>query len=79
MPLGKFKQTRTVIIVLLGCYIALVGSQLPTFRDNISVPSSRVTQTPRIARISFTPLRKPEVTQIAVVEIDGTPSAFRVC
>jgi hypothetical protein len=27
---------------LLGCYAACNGNYLPTFRDNISVPSSRV-------------------------------------
>jgi len=28
--------------VVLECYAALIGSQLPTFRNNLSVPSSRV-------------------------------------
>jgi hypothetical protein len=27
---------------LLGCYAALSGSSVPTFRDNLSAPSSRV-------------------------------------
>jgi hypothetical protein len=27
---------------LLGCYAASSGNSLPTFRDNLSVPSSRV-------------------------------------
>ena len=27
---------------LLGCYAASSGNSLPTFRDNMSVPSSRV-------------------------------------
>jgi hypothetical protein len=33
------------ILAVLGCYAALVGSYLPTFRDNLSVPSSKVKQT----------------------------------
>jgi hypothetical protein len=34
------------IFDLLGCYTAYIGSYLPTFRDNLSVPSSR-TNCPR--------------------------------
>ena len=30
------------IFAFLGCYAAQIGSNLPTFRDNVSVPSSRV-------------------------------------
>jgi hypothetical protein len=30
------------ICTLLGCYAASFGNPLPTFRDNVSVPSSRV-------------------------------------
>jgi hypothetical protein len=30
------------ICALLGCYAASSGNPLPTFRDNIPVPSSRV-------------------------------------
>jgi hypothetical protein len=30
------------ICALLGCYAASSGNPLPTFRDNVSVPSSRV-------------------------------------
>jgi hypothetical protein len=30
------------ICALLGCYVASSGKPLPTFRDNVSVPSSRV-------------------------------------
>jgi hypothetical protein len=29
------------ILTLLGCYAAQIGSWLPTFRDNLSVPFSR--------------------------------------
>jgi hypothetical protein len=32
----------TEIFTLLGCYAAQIGSQLSTFRDNQSVPSSMV-------------------------------------
>jgi hypothetical protein len=31
-----------VNFALLGCYVASSGNFLPTFRDNLSVPSSRV-------------------------------------
>jgi len=30
------------IFALLGCYLAYIGDSLPTFRDNPSVPSTRV-------------------------------------
>jgi hypothetical protein len=30
------------ICALLGCYAASSGNPLPAFRDNVSVPSSRV-------------------------------------
>jgi hypothetical protein len=36
------KQNLNEICGLLGYYAALSGSSVPTFRDNISVPSSRV-------------------------------------
>jgi hypothetical protein len=32
------------IFILLGYYVAYAGIQLPTFRDNLSVPSSIVKQ-----------------------------------
>ena len=37
----SFRRGVNEIIVLLGCYAAFVYSQLPTFRDNLSVSSSR--------------------------------------
>ena len=45
---------------------------LPTFRDNLSVPSSRASSPrtiyaasyPRLAHISLTPRRKPEITHV---------------
>lgn len=30
------------VVALLGCYVANIGSCLPTFQENLSVPSSRV-------------------------------------
>ena len=35
-------ESKSEIFVLLGCYVAYVGSWLQTFRDNVSAPSSRV-------------------------------------
>jgi hypothetical protein len=35
-------KVRYVICGLLGNYTALCGNYLPTFRDNVSAPSSRV-------------------------------------
>jgi hypothetical protein len=29
-----------VIFALLGCYTALIATELPTFRDNLPLPSS---------------------------------------
>jgi hypothetical protein len=38
------------ISVLLGYYAASNGNPLPTFRDNVSVPSSRVKKSKKKAR-----------------------------
>jgi hypothetical protein len=40
--IAGFRRGADEICSLLGYYIALNGSSLPTFRDNLSVPSSRV-------------------------------------
>ena len=32
------------IFALRGCYVALIGGQLPTFRDTLSVSSAKVKQ-----------------------------------
>jgi hypothetical protein len=37
----SFQYDVTKIIALLGCYAAFIYNQLPTFRDNLSVSSSR--------------------------------------
>jgi hypothetical protein len=37
-----FRRDVYEICFLLGCYAALSGSSVPTFRDNLSVPFSRV-------------------------------------
>jgi hypothetical protein len=61
------------ICALLGCYAASCGNCLPTFRDNVSVPSSQVKSPsskqlphdaacyPGRAQISSTSRRKPEI------------------
>jgi len=39
--ISGFHRVVNVIFALLGCYAAYNGSYLPTFRDTLSVPSSR--------------------------------------
>jgi len=39
-----FGKDKPDIFTLLGCYTAFLRSRLPSFRDNLSVPSSRVKQ-----------------------------------
>jgi hypothetical protein len=41
--ISGFRCGVNEIFALVGCYAAQIGSQLPTFRDNLSVPSSRAT------------------------------------
>jgi hypothetical protein len=36
---------------LLGCYAAKIGIYLPTFWDNLSVPSSRVKQSRKMGQL----------------------------
>jgi hypothetical protein len=36
-----FRRSVIEIFVLLGCYVGKIASYLPTFRDKLSVPSSR--------------------------------------
>jgi hypothetical protein len=40
--ISGFHRDVDEICALLGCYAASNGKSLPTFRDNVSVPSSRV-------------------------------------
>jgi hypothetical protein len=40
--ISGFRRDVDVICGLLGNYTASCGNYLPTFRDNVSVPSSRV-------------------------------------
>jgi hypothetical protein len=50
----KFSGFRSEVdekCVLLGCYVACCGNSLPTFRDNTSVPSSRVKNQEARARV----------------------------
>jgi hypothetical protein len=39
---SDFRDSINEIFCLLGCCVDLIGSWLPTFRDKLSVPSSRV-------------------------------------
>jgi hypothetical protein len=47
------------ICALLGYYAALIGSSLPTFRDNLSVPSSRVKS---LRPLKMVPIGCPETS-----------------
>jgi hypothetical protein len=40
--ISDFIREVDEILTLLGCYLACSGNSLPTFRDNISDPSSSV-------------------------------------
>jgi hypothetical protein len=40
--ISGFRRDVDEMCALLGCYAVLSGNPLPTFRDNVSVPSSRV-------------------------------------
>jgi hypothetical protein len=40
--ISYFRRDIDEICALLGNYAALSGSSVPTFRDNLSVPSSRL-------------------------------------
>jgi hypothetical protein len=40
--ISGFRRGVNEIFALLGCNAAYNGSQLPTFRDNLAVPSSAV-------------------------------------
>jgi hypothetical protein len=46
---GGFGKEKPDIFTLLGCYTAFIRSRLPSFRDNLSVPSSRVKLSPSTA------------------------------
>jgi len=45
--ISAFRREVSGNCALLGCYTACKGNSLPTFRDSVSVPSSRV-ENPKI-------------------------------
>jgi hypothetical protein len=47
------RHERHEICALLGCYAASCGNCLPTFQDNVSVPSSRVKSTSRLRLLTL--------------------------
>jgi hypothetical protein len=49
--ISGFRHDVDEICALLGYYIALSGSSVPTFRDNLSVPSPRVKKSKKTFRI----------------------------
>jgi hypothetical protein len=55
--ISGFRREVAENCALPGCYAASSGNFLPTFRDNISVPSSMVETThPRTLEYSLVPL-----------------------
>jgi activator of 2-hydroxyglutaryl-CoA dehydratase len=44
LVISDFRSGVNHTFVLLGCCAALIGSYLPTFRNNLSVPSSEANQ-----------------------------------
>ena len=50
MKTSGFCRDVDEICALLGYYAALIVSFVPTFRDNLSVPSSRIKQSTHLHR-----------------------------
>jgi hypothetical protein len=72
IALTEYKTYLNIVLeicALLGYYAASNRNPLPTFRDNVSVPSSRVKKSKKKRReqISSTSRRKPEITNIALI------------
>jgi hypothetical protein len=49
--ISRFRRYVDDICALLEYYVALSGSSVPTFRDNLSVPSSRVKKSKKTGQI----------------------------
>ena len=50
----------TEVLSVLGCYASLTGSELPTFRDNLSIPSSETKRSKNSDRTTYrSHLQKP--------------------
>jgi hypothetical protein len=66
-PLSLFSLGQLSIaevFALLGCYAAYVGSCLPTFRDCLSIPYSRIKQSKKSSSIGFSAENKPGVIEV---------------
>ena len=59
----KWYQRNVVFCALVGYYEAYGGNSLPTFRENLLVPSSTVKNSKKRGHISFLSRRKPEIPQ----------------
>jgi hypothetical protein len=67
-----FVMIYCVAFALLGCYAASVGSSLPTFRDNIYVPSVRTKQSRNIpAQLSVNEFQNARRKSEGVLHSDG--------
>jgi hypothetical protein len=61
-----------VAFALLGCYAAYVGSYLPTFRDNLYVPSARTKQSSNIpAQLSVNKFQYTRRKSEGILHRDG--------
>jgi hypothetical protein len=56
--ISGFRRGAVEICGLLGYYAASGGNTLPTFRDNVSVPSSRVEKSKKRFFLYFLTLEK---------------------
>jgi hypothetical protein len=68
--ISRFRRDVDDICALLGYYAASCGNCLPTFRDNVSVPSSQVITTRR--RVI-----SQKIAEIVFQSILQTPFIFR--
>jgi hypothetical protein len=58
---GVFVEKPYKICGLLGCHAASCGNCLPTFRDNVSVPSSWVKSPSRKESLSLTKIEEHRI------------------
>ena len=57
-----FRRDINEICALLGYYAASCGNPLPTFRDSVSVPSSRAKKSKKTWPLNMGPIRYPETS-----------------
>jgi len=58
--ISRFRREVDENCALLGCYAASSGNSIPTFRDNLSVPSSRVQESKKNVKKNMGPISCPK-------------------